>query len=395
MALNEPKIVRLLCLIHFINICDYMMVMPLGPDYMVALGSTNAKMGLIASAYSFAAAAAGFIASFVLDRYERKAAILHSLLGLIISTAVAALSFNLQSMIIARLIAGAFGGLLTALTLSMVTDLIPTERRGAAIGKVMSAFSIAAFLGVPFGLETSKILGWRAPFLILSIFAFGVWLICLKHLPQKSNQVVQVDIKSSIIRVKNIVFRKTSLITLPIMMLSMIGMFAIVPNVSAHFQLNLSFPRSYLSILYLLGGFASFFTMRLVGVIVDIKGSFCVVLISYFLMAFSLCFGFIFYPSIIPSWIIFMSLMVAASARNIAIQTLSSKVPSDSERGTYFAINNMLQSLGASLGAYLASLILYEQNGKLLGMDKVGIASLIIASIIPFLISYAANALKK
>lgn len=51
-----------------------------------------------------------------------------------------------------------------AMVFSIVGDIIPEYRRGAATGTVMSAFSLAAVVGLPIGLFLSNFSDWRAPF---------------------------------------------------------------------------------------------------------------------------------------------------------------------------------------------------------------------------------------
>ena len=73
---------------------------------------------------------------------------------------------------LARVIAGAFGGPATSLSLSIIADVVPPARRGRAMGAVMGAFSIASVLGVPLGLWLARLGGWRMPFLVVA--GFGV-----------------------------------------------------------------------------------------------------------------------------------------------------------------------------------------------------------------------------
>jgi PDZ domain-containing protein len=80
----------------------------------------------------------------------------------------------MTTMVIARLIAGAFGGPATALTYSIIADTIPPTRRGRALGAVMSAFTIAALFGVPAGLELARLFGWQAPFVLVAGLIFVV-----------------------------------------------------------------------------------------------------------------------------------------------------------------------------------------------------------------------------
>ncbi|WP_336145447.1 MFS transporter, partial [Klebsiella pneumoniae] len=72
-------------------------------------------------------------------------------------------------LMLARVIAGAFGGPATSLSYSIVADVIPPERRGRAMGAVMGAFSVASILGVPAGLELARRGGWRLPFIAVAL----------------------------------------------------------------------------------------------------------------------------------------------------------------------------------------------------------------------------------
>ena len=65
------------------------------------------------------------------------------------------------------MLAGAFGGPATSLALSIVADCVPPERRGRAMGAVMSAFSVASILGIPAALELARQGGWRLPFFVV------------------------------------------------------------------------------------------------------------------------------------------------------------------------------------------------------------------------------------
>ena len=65
-------------------------------------------------------------------------------------------------------LAGAFGGVTGALILAVVGDVIPEHRRGAAMGMVMSAFSLANICGVPLGLILASHFNWHVPFFVLA-----------------------------------------------------------------------------------------------------------------------------------------------------------------------------------------------------------------------------------
>ena len=128
----ERNLILTVALIQFVNILDFMLVMPLGPDFSKSLGIPASDIGIIGGSYSFSAAFVGLLAALFLDKFPRKSAILFCLFGLAIATFLTVIVWDKYSMIAARLLAGAFGGPLTALANAVVIDYIPEERRGRA-----------------------------------------------------------------------------------------------------------------------------------------------------------------------------------------------------------------------------------------------------------------------
>ena len=147
---------------QFVNILDFVMVMPLGPDFARALAIPASKLGYVGGAYTAAAAVPGLAGSFFLDRFDRRKALGVALLGLAAGTAAGGLATGFGTLLAARVLAGAFGGPATSLAFSIIADRVPAERRGNAVGGVMAAFSVASVLGVPMGLELAQRGGWRA-----------------------------------------------------------------------------------------------------------------------------------------------------------------------------------------------------------------------------------------
>src|SRR5262245_33155105 len=113
--ISERAVVFLLGTVQFVNILDFMMVAPLGPDYATALTIHEEMIGWIVGAYTVAAAIAGFSGSFFLDRFDRRKALTIAALGLAVGTLSGAFAVGLWSLIAARLFAGAFGGPATSI----------------------------------------------------------------------------------------------------------------------------------------------------------------------------------------------------------------------------------------------------------------------------------------
>src|SRR5947208_1407293 len=82
--------------------------------------------------------------------------------------------------VLARAVAGAFGGVAGALILAIVGDVVPEQRRGAAMGMVMSSFSVASICGVPIGLVLASTFNWHVPFFALAGFSLVVLFAAAK-----------------------------------------------------------------------------------------------------------------------------------------------------------------------------------------------------------------------
>ena len=115
---------------------------------------------------------AGGAAGLVVSRSVRAeaASISASSTGFLVGTLLCGLSFNYGSLLAARIVTGAFGGILGGMALAIIGDVFPEERRGQATGILMSAFALASVVGVPLCLSLGTRFGWHVPFLLLAAF---------------------------------------------------------------------------------------------------------------------------------------------------------------------------------------------------------------------------------
>ena len=182
---NERFLLYILAVVQFLHIIDFMMIMPLGSQFMRVFDISPKQFSLLVTCYALTAAASGLVSAMFIDRYDRKDVLLLSFIGFALGTWACAFSPNYSILLIARSLTGAFGGLLTGLTLSIVGDVIPIERRGAAMSIIMTAFAVASIFGVPAGLGVwvynQKMLD-KMP-ILKSVFAEDLFLILPLHSP--------------------------------------------------------------------------------------------------------------------------------------------------------------------------------------------------------------------
>ncbi|MGZ3422675.1 MAG: MFS transporter [Polyangiales bacterium] len=391
-VVTERAILFLVGAVQFVNILDFMMIAPLGPRLAPAIGMPESHLADATAAYTLAAGIAGVIGSFFLDRFDRRKALAVCMVGLVLGTAAGGLATDFRSLVLARMLAGAFGGPATSLAIAIVSDVIPQERRGKAMGAIMGAFAAASVLGVPASLALAELGNWRTPFFGVAVLGFVVVTLAVVMLPPlrihlEGPKHAQTPLREMLARPAVI---SSYMMTLTVNA----GAFVLIPNISTFVQNNLGLPETQLKWMYLAGGVVSFFTTRATGAMVDRVGTLRVATAgSLFQIAIVYAafvnLAFLPYQShlYLCLYSVFMSFMFANGVRNVAYSTLTTRVPRPNERVRFMSIQSSVQHLSAAAGASLSSRMLgVTADHKLTGIPVVGVVSMFAAAVLPFLV---------
>lgn len=371
-APSERAIVYLMAGVQFVNVLDFMMVNPLGPDLAESLAIPTSLLAAIAGTYTAAASLSGLASAFLLDRFDRRAALVLALVGLAIGTALGGFATGLASLLAARVVAGLFGGPATSLAFAIVADAIPSERRGWAMGVVMGGFAVASVLGVPVGLKLAQWGGFRLPFFgvggLILVAAVAAWRI----LPRLDAHVARARAERRPLQaLYGIVTKPVALASLSLTALTMMSGFILIPNIAAFAQFNLGFPREHLDRMYLLGGIASLVTTRLVGPLVDRFGSTRMALVGALMLVAVTWTGFVSGLGA-PVLAVMTAFFVAMSFRGVSYNTLVSKVPLSHERARFQSVQSAVQHGASAAAAFVSSAILSElPDHRLVHVDRV------------------------
>jgi predicted MFS family arabinose efflux permease len=382
---QERKIVALLGAVQFINVLDFMMVMPLGPDFAIALGIPTSHLGWIGGSYTAAASLSGLAGSFFLDRLDRKTALLWCMVGLGIGTVLGGFATGFGTLLAARIFAGFFGGPAGSLTFSMAADVVPTERRGRAMSILMSAFAVASVFGVPAGLELARHGGWRLPFFGVGGLAFVVWLAAARWLPVMKDHIERATSEHPLAAARLMLSRREVWFAYACTSAAMVAAFTMIPNMATYFEYNLAFPRAKLGLLYLVGGLTSFGVMIMGGRMIDRFGASivscfataCLISITYF--------GFALEPTPLPIAVIFVGFMASMGVRGVSSTAVASRVPAAHERARFVSFLSVFQNASSAAGAFLSAAILQPGlGGNLVGMGFVSQISIAFSIVILF-----------
>ncbi|WP_255636613.1 MFS transporter [Hyalangium versicolor] len=382
---SERAVIFLIGAVQFVNILDFVMVMPLAPYYSGALGIDSAHTGIIAGSYTGAASIAGLLGGYFLDRFDRRKALAVSMLGLVMATAAGGLATGLHSLLLARVCAGIFGGPATSLSLAMIADLIPQERRGKAMGAVMGAFSVAQVMGLPLSLKAADMAGWRAPFLGVAGMGVLVVLGSIFFLPPVRGHLEKGARRAHPVGVWELLSRKDVQLSYLMSALVMMSGFVLIPTIPPYVVHNLGYPREELWNLYLVGGLVGFVTLRVAGSRVDKLGAFRVGTAGVLLGIVLTYIGFVNYPKWFPIHGVFIGFMMAMGMRNVAYNTLTSKVPENAVRARFMSLQSAISHMASAVSsAVVAPMILKTlPDESLVGIDHVAMVSIVLALAVP------------
>jgi predicted MFS family arabinose efflux permease len=261
---HERWMLATLAVIQFTATLDFMVMMPLAPQFTRLFGISAQEFGFLISAYTFAAAVAGVVTSIFIERFDRKRLLLAIYSGFVVSAIVTASAQSYPMLLAARALAGIFGGVLGGIVFTIIGDAVPAARRGRATGIVMTSFSIATVAGVPAALLLGNLFSWRAAFVLVALLGVACALVARRTLPRVEHagrgrhHAAWPDFLRTLTYPNHL---RAFLFTF----LMMLSGFTVIPYVSLYVTSNIGLPERDLPLVYLAGGVATFFTARWIG----------------------------------------------------------------------------------------------------------------------------------
>ncbi len=364
-ARQSKAAVHLAMLINMLSIGSLMMVMPLGPDFVRALGMQASHVGYIAGGATLASALSAALTAAWLDRLDRKRTLVTLLtlrFALLLSCALASDPTQLIGLfVLSGLVAGPMGAVLMAAML----DLIPPAERGRRLAYVAMGYSLAAIVVTPAALELAARGGWQAPFVLFGAAGVLLAVLCQLSFPASPPHARAAGSIRPLLR------SPLCLGALAIVALQMFGHFLLVPHFSNYFQFNLAFAREHIGLLYLCGGLASLAAMHLGGVLIDRGNAVAVVLFSSGLLAAITLLGFALMPGL-SLFLVFTLFMALGAVRTSSTLTIAAGIPQPQQRAAFMALQSTVSNVACGLGSLFSAAYLGSgPGGRLIGFDDL------------------------
>ena len=369
---SERLVLLVLASIQFTHIMDFMVMMPLAPQLMRELNLGAGQFSALVAAYSIAAGIVGLLSAPFVDRFDRRTLLLVAYAGFTVATLFCGLATNAHTLLIARAIGGGFGGISGSLCLAIVSDLVPPERRAAGIGIVMTAFAVAAAVGVPVGLQLAQLWGWRMPFLIVAGVGAIVWCIVYRVVPPVRGHLQHGDEKGQAFR--ELLRDANAGRGILFMAVMILGHFTIIPLLSPHLVGDVALPEKYLFLVYFIGGVVSVITAPKAGKLADRYGRQRV----YTIMVFVACGVILAITNAgpLPVWVTLTLaglFFMFSSGRFVPGQAIITLAVPSSRRGAFLSLSSCSRDLASGIASTLGGWIVAKQpDGHLVHFNVLG-----------------------
>lgn len=361
--------------VQFTHILDFMIMMPLGEQLMQAFGITPGQFTRLVACYGLAAAVSGFGGGFFLDRFDRKRALLICYAGFGLATLACAFAPSHHALMLARLAAGACGGLAGSLVSAMVGDIIPPARRGRAMSFVMAAFPLASVLGVPAGLVLAGRFGWHAPFFLLAVCSALNLVLASAVLPHLRTAVQDHQPAR---QMREILSHGIHLRAFAVGIMLVMSGGVVIPFLAPSFIANAGLNEQIqLPITYAVGGIATAISTPLVGWLSDHMDRLkLLAIMSGLAITVTLFITRLGHSTVWFASLMMALFMVTMSGRFSPAMTMIANAVEARYRGGFMSVNAALQQAASGLANVLAGLfVIRDASGRLDGLPVLSYVS--------------------
>ncbi len=374
MTRKENILLAILAAVNFTNIMDFMIMMPLQEHLVKEFHISPHQFSILLASYAITAGISSLVASFVVDRFDRKKVLLTAYAGFVAGTLACAFAPSYEALMGARIIAGLFGGLIGAQAMAIVGDTFPYEKRGRAMGALMSGFALASVAGVPGGLYLASISGWHVPFLAVGIMGIIILPLLYVAVPPMTAHLTAADRPGPLDVYKSVLGSRNQQLALLMMFTMIFSHFASIPFIAPYLEKNVGLTQGQIAIMYCLGGAVSAITSRVVGILSDKYGK--RIIFSVFLLLSAIPVYLITNMQPMAYYYVYMVtslFFIVANGRMVPAQALITSVVPNRLRGGFMNLNSSLQQMGVGLASFIAGIIVIRTDaGKYEHYEIVG-----------------------
>ena len=144
-------------------------IMGLLPEVAADFAVSEAVAGYLISGYALAVAVGAIGLTVAITRIDRKKALVGLMVIFIAGNVLSALAPSYEMMMLGRIVAALSHGAFFGIGAVVAANLVPANRKAAAISLMFAGLTLANVLGVPIGIFIGQAAGWRSTFWVISV----------------------------------------------------------------------------------------------------------------------------------------------------------------------------------------------------------------------------------
>lgn len=365
----------------FTQSSQFLVVAPVLPRIGEQLSVQAEYLGLLVTGYAVGTAVFATIAGPISDHVGRRTILRTGTLVMAVVLLLHGLAADFWSLLALRCLAGASSGILAGASVAYVGDVVPYERRGAAMGVVMSAMAFGQILGIPIGTVLAGSFGFQSTFVsfgFVMVVAFALTMTALPAVDMGEPQ--PFGLREAVRSYTDLLVRsdvRAVAAAAVLMMLSVSSFIVYQPTwLEATFDAS---PNAVASV-FLVGGVANALFGPLAGRLSDRVGRKGLVVIGSVALA-----GMMFITPFVPTfgliYLLFFVTMGTVALRMSPYNALLTAMVDQHHRGTLMSLSMAFSQAGFALGAAVAGWTYvsygYAGNAFAAGLGAIGVGFII------------------
>jgi predicted MFS family arabinose efflux permease len=189
--MNENRLILILGLAGFVVMADNWVVSPILPAIAKSLQVSPVRAGLLISAYMIPFGLFQLVFGPLADRYGKRPVITFSMVFFTVGTALCGLGLGLFDLALYRAVTGVFAASVMPISLALIADAFPMEKRQQAIGTFMGISFLGQGLSMAVGGSIAYFVSWRGVFFTyaaLSVISTLLLIFVGGKAPSKKNR---------------------------------------------------------------------------------------------------------------------------------------------------------------------------------------------------------------
>lgn len=345
-------VVFTLWLLVFSSASQTMIISPILPQIGDDLDIADAVLGTLVTAYSLMVGLFAILSGPVSDRIGRRRILLAGCGVMTVALASHGLVDSYWSFLGVRVFAGMAGGVLSGAAVSYIGDYFPYDRRGWAVGWVMSGAAFGQIIGIPMGIVMAERWGFHSPFYLFAITMALTLPLLFFGVPQPP-----VKRTSERLTVSGAFADYVALLKRPEVAWAAVAYFVMFFGVAVFviylptwLERDLGASGDQIALMFLVGGIANVVTGPQAGKLSDRIGRKGIILLSCIGLSVLMLGTVPLVTNITIAYVFFFLTMVLVAMRVSPFSALLTGLVRDERRGSLMSLAVALGQLGFALG---------------------------------------------